>query len=101
MMSVVEALNAIERNFREPDKVLLNVASLRRALFDLGVIPATLPELEAEAARYVIEEGELVRCDFCQDIAVMLINFVAMCQRCGDADMDLQYPGGWNKNLSA
>jgi hypothetical protein len=32
------------------------------------------------------------QCDFCEEDAVMLVNSVAMCQRCGDEDRDQELP---------
>jgi hypothetical protein len=77
-MTLEEAIAAIERDRREPDKVLLGVFSLRRILFDLGVLGTDPPEAY----------GVFGECDLCPRAAVMLTGDWALCQRCGDLDAD-------------
>ena len=44
-MTINECLIALERDRREPDKTLLNLASLRRALSDLRNMEGVTPEI--------------------------------------------------------
>jgi hypothetical protein len=61
MKNINQIADAIERDRREPDKIMLYVSDLRRVAYDLRLVYEWADEIEGNAQLRMIEAKELLK----------------------------------------